>query len=117
MAKRMEFTAADGTTHASSYWTIAQVNVSLIQRQATIVFYGYKDAAARLAGKQAVGEKKYAIPTPAFIAYFTGVVAGNDQLLNKAYQYAVETEDVVDTVDPETGETTYKSFFEGASDV
>lgn len=117
MAKQMSYTAADGTTHATSYWAIVQVNISLIEQQATLVFYGYKDAAARVAGKAAVGEKKYTIPTPEFISYFTGVVAGNDKLLTKAYLYATEAQDVVVSIDEETGETTYTSFFAGASDV
>jgi hypothetical protein len=51
MALEMQFSDVYGSSHASSYWRIASVNISLADDMARIEVFGFKDKAASDAHK------------------------------------------------------------------
>ncbi len=106
MAKQMSYEDAQGTTHATSYWVPVQISINILSFTGRVQFAGFKDAAAKLAGKAAVGFKGYDISAADFATYFAGAIAGNGSLVTKFYLLADERLD-----------TNGVSFFNGASDV
>ena len=112
MAKEMTFTDQYGHQHQESYWRLVQVNISVPDKSALLVFYGYKDKAARDAAKQPVAAKQYAIMGETFDAcYARHLEPGGPNMAQMAYQYASEC------LDAQGENGTLHSFFGSAKDV
>lgn len=75
MAKVMAFTDAAGNTYQTSYWRVVQINVSVADRTAMVMLYGYKDAASRQAGRSPIGQKSYAVTGADFDKLFASQAA------------------------------------------
>jgi len=117
MAKAMHYIDASGNEVATSYWRIVQINLGIADRSGRVVFYGYKDQAARLSGKQPLpgAVKEYSVSGDTFDAMMAAYLAGQSgNLMQACYKLAMDTKDVV--VDPEDPEKN-TSFFEGAEDL
>jgi hypothetical protein len=114
MGKQMNYTDQYGNTQANSYWRIAQVNIGVSDRNAYVLFYGYKDKTARNDGKLSVGSKSYSISGTAFDTLYAEHVAPNGpNLMTLAYNYATSKLDTPSAGDP----AVLVSFFDGAQDV
>jgi len=112
MAKQMAFTDQYGNQHQESYWRLVQCNISVPDKSALLVFYGYKDKAARNSAKQPVAAKQYAIMGETFDAcYARHLEPGGPNMAQMAYEYAVEC------LDARAEDGTLHSFFESATDV
>lgn len=115
MAKQMPYDDAYGNHYDESYWRLVQVNLGIADRTATALFYGYKDAASRLANKQSIGAKQYAVSGSAFDAIMVQYLTpGGPNVMQISYQIATTTKDVV--VDP-NDPTKNVSFFDEATDL
>lgn len=107
MAKQMSF-----NDHNESYWRLVQATINIPDKSAQLVFYGYKDAAARQAGKLPVGAKQYTILGETFDQYYRQhLEPGGPNIAAMAYAYAMNK---LDMAGPNN---TFCSFFDGATDV
>lgn len=105
-----------GNHHTASYWIVAQTNVGWLDRTILVSFYGYKDQASYVAGKQSIGQRTYAAAGADFDLYRQQYESQTPRpdIRDMAYMVAMNTKDVV--VDP-TDPTKNVSFFESATDV
>ena len=144
MAKQVNFTHANGTVYPSSYWRITKLEVDVPRAYALFVFSGYKDQAARQAGKAIIGVRKITIEGSDFLKHFNEVTSKAKNPQEVGYEYCSKVKDIPTTVtttktvstqktvkDEQTGEetvvteekevieetTVHVSFFEQALDV
>lgn len=127
MAKQVNYTHPNGTSYPESYWRIAQLVVDVPALFAKYVFYGYKDAAARLEGKDRIGERIVCINGAEFAAYFAEVTGKVKNPQEVGYECCTNSKDIPSTeevvVDAglETEHTETRpisvSFFENSIDV
>lgn len=115
MAKIMTFEDPLGNQYQSSYWSIQFFAFDKGARTARLLLYGYKDAAARTAGKQPVGQKEYVVSGDDFDRLFAAQKQANPKpLLRSLYEDVVNVrKDVV--VDP-NDLSKNRGFFDGAQD-
>lgn len=114
MAKAIQYSDQFGNTYSESYWRVVQINISIVDKNSLIVFYGYKDQATRSAGKQSIGQKTYTISGDVFdTLYATHLAPNGPNLMQLAYQHATSTLDTPSLENPEE----LVSFFEGGEDV
>jgi hypothetical protein len=106
MAKQMAHTDASGNSYTASYWRVVQVNIGIADKSASVLFYGYKDDAARQSGKVNIGQKLYGLFGDKVTEYFGASVLDTANPMEQAYKLTMDTLD-----------TNGKSFFEGALDV
>src|SRR3712207_5310154 len=112
MAKQMPFTDQYGNTNHESYWRLAQCNISVPDKSALLVFYGYKDKASRNAAKQAVAAKHYASMGENFDACWSRhLEPGGPTMAEMAYQYSMEC------LDARAEDRALHSFFEESKHV
>lgn len=112
MAKEMTFTDQFGNQHAKSYWRLVQCNISVPDKNALLVFYGYKDKAARDGSKRPVAAKQYVIMGETFDTYYARhLEPGGPNMAQMSYEYATEC------LDARAEDGTLHSFFEGSQDV
>lgn len=112
MAKEMTFIDQYGNQHQRSYWRLVQCNISVPDKSALLVFYGYKDKAARDAAKQPVAAKQYSVMGETFDAcYSRHLEPGGPNMAQMCYEYASECMDV------RSEDGTMHGFFENAQDV
>jgi len=115
MAKAMAFQDQFGNSYESSYWRVVQINIGVADKHAHIVFYGYRDQAARAANKNSIGQKTYTVSGAEFDTLYAAHIApGGPNLFQLAYQVATTTKDVI--VDPNDPSQNV-SFFENGVDV
>ena len=110
MALKMIYVANDGTEHLNSYWRPVQINIGIGDKTANVVFYGYKDQAARHAGNASIGSKSYAVSGDQFEEYFSSAALLNNDPAAKSYELAINVLDTGNTDDR-------KSFFHDSEDV
>lgn len=117
MAKEKAFEDATGTQHDKCYWRLVQFNIGVADRNAKATFYGYKDQAARQAGKHPLpgAVKEYSVSGAEFDALMAKhLQAGGENVMKISYDYATAKKDVV----PDPSKPDDKvSFFDGAIDV
>lgn len=89
MALQMAFTDDYGNSNASSYWRILRLLIDLKNRMGIVNFYGYKDKAAFLAGKQHIGMFELLVAENEFVQILTGYEAGQTDLFALAYERAL----------------------------
>ncbi|MFO0821528.1 MAG: hypothetical protein U0792_00025 [Gemmataceae bacterium] len=108
----MTFTDQFGNQYEESYWRLVQCNISVPDKSTFLVFYGYKDKAARDASKQPVAAKQYSIVGELFDTYYSRhLEPDGPNLAIMAYNYAEEC------LDARSEDGTMHSFFENATDV
>jgi predicted ester cyclase len=127
MAKQLNYTHPNGTNYPESYWRIAQLIVDVPALYAKFVFHGHKDAAARLSGKDPIGERTIHIYGQDFATWFaevTGKIKNPQEVGYLAcinYKDISVVEDVIVDEGLETEHTEQQvvlhSFFENAIDV
>jgi hypothetical protein len=127
MAKQINYTHPNGTEYPQSYWRIAQLVVDVPALYAKFVFYGYKDAAARLAGKEPIGERVVHVHGAEFAAYFAEVTGKIKNPQEVGYEYCSYFKDIPDVEEVVVDEgtenqhveerPTHKSFFKDSLDV
>lgn len=122
MAKQVNYTHSNGTAYPESYWRITQLVVDVPNLYAKFVFTGYKDEAARLAGKEPIGEKTIHLTGETFATYFAEVTGKVKNPQEVGYEYCTEYKDTTKTVTTivegeEVSEVVPASFFEEAEDV
>ena len=108
MAKQMNYTDAGGNVCPLSYWRPVQINISIADKEVRVVFYGYKDEAARIEKKESVGQKAYSLVGDKFTAYFSAASLDALNPMKQAYKLCM---DILDT------NNNQDSFFKGAIDV
>ena len=115
MAKKLNYRDRYGNQQPNSYWRIVSINISLIQQEAVILFFGYKDKQAYDSGAAPLGNKEYVINGASFTAFYNSHLApGGPNLFQLAYAHATSTKDVV--TDPADA-TKNVSFFANGEDV
>jgi hypothetical protein len=115
MAKVMSFDDPFGNAYPASYWSIQFFAFDKGARVARLLLYGYRDAAARTAGKQPVGQREYVVTGDDFDRLFAAQKQANPKpLLRSLYEDVVNVRKdvVVDPNDPAKN----RGFFEGAQD-
>lgn len=113
MAKQMAFSDQFGNTYPASYWRLVYVAIDAVGGNARLVFYGYKDKAARDAAKVNIGQKAYDLSGAEFQTYYAHHLEPNGpNLMTLCYEYCGQKKDV-----PQGGELPDVSFFETATDV
>lgn len=116
MAKEMPFEDKSGNEYPTAYWKVVQINIGIADKNAQVVFYGYKNEAAARAGKNPIPNavKTYTISGPSFRQLMGKHLTGNQKNIVKlVYENVATMQDVpVDPANPEKK----KSFFEGATD-
>lgn len=122
MAKQMAFTDASGVEHPEAYFRPVQVNIGVADENANLVFYGYRDAAAREAGRAPIGVHSYALGGEQYRQGYAALIAGQINPVALCYHVATTTADTPDpdwVADPEHPEETAPliPFFAGATDV
>ena len=111
MAFQMEFKDQYGNELPSSYWRLVQANVSIPDKAASLVFYGYVSKEARDAKKQPVASKQYAVMGEKFEDWYVEILTGETTNLAKScYDFAKDTRDV-------TKDNAIISFFADAVNV
>ena len=110
MPKQMSFDAF-GINFPESYWELAQINLSLIEKLGSITFFGFANARARENGDRSIGAKTYRV-TPQLYKDFFVNLENESQLVSGAYLLA---ETVKDT--PIGKDGTLYSFFNNSIDV
>jgi hypothetical protein len=117
VAKVMSFEDPSGNTYQTSYWSIQFFAFDKGVRTARLLLYGYRDAAARTAGKQPIGQKEYVVAGDDFDRLFASQKQTNPKpLLRQLYEDVVNVhKDVPDPAAP-NDPTRNKGFFDGAQD-
>ena len=108
MAKQMDYTDKSGNVCPLSYWRPVQINISIADKAVWVVFYGYKDEAARIAKKESVGQKAYSLVGDNFTTYFSAAALDTLNPMKQAYKLAMDTLDTNNNQD---------SFFKNSLDV
>lgn len=118
MAKVQSFTDNAGVVHASCYWRVAQINISVADGSAGITFYGYDDQTKREAGKAPVtgAVKRYVISSSDFATYYAQEIAKSKNIAEICYAFAMATKDVDTGRKDENNRPIMESFFEHATD-
>ena len=109
MPKQMSFDAF-GINFPASYWELAQVNISFIDKVGSITFFGYSSKAARDNGDRIIGNKSYRITPQIYNDYFLNL-QNESQIITGSYLLA---ENIKDT--PVGKDGTLYSFFNNATD-
>jgi len=125
MAKQLNYIHPNGSEYPESYWRITMLFVDMKKHYARYEFTGYKDQAARLAGKEPIGVRLIEIVGEDFDAGFQEVTLKNKNPQEIGYDYAGKFKNLqkVVTVEPEEegqeprAEIIPYSFFEEAKDV
>jgi hypothetical protein len=110
MPKQMSFDSF-GVNFPESYWEVAHINISLIDKQGSITFFGYANKKARENGDRMIANKTYRVTPQIFADYFPNI-AIESQLVSGSYAMA---ENIKDTVIGKDGQT--YSFFNNSTDV
>ena len=110
MPKQMSFDAF-GVNFPQSYWELAQINISFIEKIGSITFFGYANIQARQNGDKIVGNKSYRITPQIFKDYFQNL-QNESQIITGSYLLA---ENLKDTPIGKDGQL--YSFFNNAVDV
>lgn len=113
------FTDASGNVNATAFWRAVQLNISSVDKNINLVFYGYKDAASFVAGKQALPgtQKTYTITGDEFLAVATQDPVGDNLynvLAHASEDYALNKLDTDSGEVDEEGQPILVSFFDGA---
>jgi len=119
MAKLLPFTTPEGFTADMAYWRPVQCNLSIADKSANVVFYGYKDVQARKDGKQplAGAVKQYSVSSDQFDKYFApAAVKGTDHVA-QCYKLADDTPDTDSGTKDADGKPVLIPFFQSAQDV
>jgi hypothetical protein len=118
MAKVMTFEDQYGNVYQTSYWSLQFFAFDKGTRTARLLLYGYKDAAARTAGKQPIGQKEYAVSGAEFDNLFAAQKQANPKpLLRVLYESVVNVrKDVPDPAAP-NDPARNRGFFDGSTDV
>jgi hypothetical protein len=120
MAIQLNFTTDQDINLPETYWRITEIRIGLISSHANCYFTGYKDKAARDAGKQSIGVKEYAVNGEEFKKFYVKMMDKELNLAEVFYSIAKtrkeivtgyttkeitkEVEKVTTVVDEETGE-------------
>ena len=116
--KKSSYTDARGVDYVDSYWTVNQVNIMKGNGMATILWLGFKDHAACLAGKQSIGERQTVISGQNFIDAVTAETAKLQSIFDIVHAYALSVQDVqtgIDTTDPKNPVPVMECFFADAT--
>lgn len=97
MAKQINYTHPNGTSYPESYWRMTQLIVDVPNLYAKFVFSGYKDAQARLDGKEPIGERVVHCHGAEFAAYFAEVTGKVKNPQEVGYEYCTQYKDVPST--------------------
>lgn len=89
MPLRKSTETSDGVTHASSHWVLGELSLDYIGRKASLRFFGYKDVAAKTAGKTRIGEQFFQISGATFESYFGNTAQGSKTPESAATEYAL----------------------------
>jgi hypothetical protein len=118
MAKVMAFGDQHGNTYQTSYWSLQFFAFDKGARTARLLLYGYKDAAARAAGKQPIGQKEYVVSGTDFDNLFAAQKQANPKpLLRALYEDVINVrKDVPDPAAPNDSARN-RSFFDNATEV
>ena len=117
MAKQMSFADTQGTVLPVTYWHPQFISLDKQSRTFNIVFFGYLDAAHRLANKPSIGQHAYTDGgDPARYNTYFGAAAATRNVFQAAYLAAGDTNDVPNTPTP-NDPLTSTNFFAGATDV
>lgn len=100
----MAYQSKDGVDHSKSYWKVSSIQINTTFKTATIQFLGFKDQAARDAGKQSVGIKTYSIQSDSYDLYYSPEILATKDPMQSSYQLATSTQ-----------EKSGVSFFDGAA--
>lgn len=114
------FTDNSGNVNATAFWRAVQLNISSADKNINLVFYGYKDAAAFMGGKQALSgaQKEYTISGDEFMAVALAAPDGDNLytvLANASEQYALNKLDTDSGEVDGEGQPILVSFFDGAT--
>ncbi len=108
MALEMNFKDQYGNVQEKSYWRLVQCNISVPDKNALLVFYGYKDKEAREEAMQPIAAKQYTIMGEQFDKFYNAHLEENGPNIGKAaYQYAVDCADAI--IDDKTIESFFKA--------
>jgi hypothetical protein len=110
MPKQMSFDAF-GINFPESYWELAQINLSLVEKIGSITFFGYSSIKAKNNGDRIIGSKTYRITPPVYNDFFQNM-EGNEQFLKNCYTLADTIKDT-----PISKDGTLYSFFNNAIEV
>jgi hypothetical protein len=121
MAFVMSYPDKFGNANPNSFWSLIQLNMSILDKSALLVYYGYKDNQAWVDNKEPIGAKQYAITGDTFNFYLGVLVTPDpttptiDKLCDNYAKAAKDTPDpnAADPTDPDT----FISFFENATQV
>ena len=102
---------AFGINFPASYWELAQINLSFVDKIGNIIFFGYSSKAAKDNGDRIIGNKSYRI-TPQIYNDFFQNLQNESQIITGSYLLA---ETIKDT--PVGKDGTLYSFFNNATDV
>jgi hypothetical protein len=94
MAKQMPYTDSAGNQLPASYWRLMQVILTFADQGGSLVFYGYRDQAARTSRLAPIGTKQYALDTDAITA-IQALVKQTGDLQKACYQWATQVNDPV----------------------
>lgn len=117
MAKQMSYTDDKGNFYPQAYFRPVQINMGIADKSAYVVFYGYKDAAARQAGKALCVQKIYSISNEKYADYFSPIALDTLNPIKQSYKLCIEIKDVESGQLDVNGKPIMKSFFEGSIDV
>ena len=82
---------AFGINFPESYWELAQINLSLIEKLGSITFFGFANAKARENGDRSIGAKTYRV-TPQLYKDFFVNLENESQLVSGAYSHKVRSD-------------------------
>lgn len=89
MAYRMQYSDDSGNDYNDSYWRIVQVNISVADKNANIVFHGYKSKQARNNNKAPIASKQYTCGE-----VYTALIDSQKDVVAKAYELCRTLEEV-----------------------
>lgn len=95
MALQLDFTTNQDVSLLNTYWRITEIHISLTNVYAHCYFSGYKDKAARDAGKQVVGTKEYLINGEEFAKFYTKTMSKELNLAEIFYSIAKTRKEVI----------------------
>jgi hypothetical protein len=87
MAKRINFTNNQGVTFPDSYWRVASVNYSAIEKTIFVSVIAHKDSQARQDGLEPVAKRSFVVTdSEEFDALASSVINKNKNILEIGYQ-------------------------------
>lgn len=111
MGLQVTYTNGQGIEFTESYWKISNINFHPIRRIFDVEITGYKDVAAKTAGKQPIEYRHYSLPPEYFADWQAKVVDSetNGNILQVAYNMIKEEPVRIDMMPTE--------FFKNAIDI